>query len=137
MDIHAWIAIATLVVAMVLFISKLIPLEATALSIPVVLASHRDRQPGRGSTPRVRQQCGDRPGRDFCALGWPKRKRCRNVDGANARAIRWQKRAEFGSYDHGHHLRPVGDHVERCHRCGFSYRRFWCSHAEQRFAPLD
>ncbi len=38
MDIHAWIAIATLVVAMVLFISKLIPLEATALSIPVVLA---------------------------------------------------------------------------------------------------
>ena len=38
MDVHAWIAIATLVVAMVLFISKLIPLEATALSIPVVLA---------------------------------------------------------------------------------------------------
>ncbi len=38
MDIHAWIAIATLIVAMVLFISKLIPLEATALSIPVVLA---------------------------------------------------------------------------------------------------
>jgi di/tricarboxylate transporter len=38
MDIHAWIAIATLVLAMVLFISKLIPLEATALSIPVVLA---------------------------------------------------------------------------------------------------
>ena len=38
MDIHAWIAIATLVVAMVLFITKLIPLEATALSIPVVLA---------------------------------------------------------------------------------------------------
>lgn len=38
MDIHAWIAIATLVVAMILFISKLIPLEATALSIPVVLA---------------------------------------------------------------------------------------------------
>ena len=38
MDIQAWIAIATLVVAMVLFISKLIPLEATALSIPVVLA---------------------------------------------------------------------------------------------------
>jgi len=38
LDIHAWIAIATLVVAMVLFISKLIPLEATALSIPVVLA---------------------------------------------------------------------------------------------------
>ena len=38
MEIHAWIAIATLVAAMVLFISKLIPLEATALSIPVVLA---------------------------------------------------------------------------------------------------
>ena len=38
MDFHAWIAIATLVVAMALFISKLIPLEATALSIPVVLA---------------------------------------------------------------------------------------------------
>jgi di/tricarboxylate transporter len=38
MDLHAWIAVATLVVAMVLFISKLIPLEATALSIPVVLA---------------------------------------------------------------------------------------------------
>ncbi|EIM62632.1 SLC13 family permease [Desulfobacter postgatei] len=38
MDIHAWIAVATLVAAMVLFISKLIPLEATALSIPVVLA---------------------------------------------------------------------------------------------------
>jgi di/tricarboxylate transporter len=38
MDIHAWIAIATLIVAMILFISKLIPVEATALSIPVVLA---------------------------------------------------------------------------------------------------
>jgi di/tricarboxylate transporter len=38
MEINAWIAIATLIVAMVLFISKLIPLEATALSIPVVLA---------------------------------------------------------------------------------------------------
>ncbi|NWH06345.1 SLC13 family permease [Desulfobacter latus] len=38
MDIHAWIAVATLLTAMVLFISKLIPLEATALSIPVVLA---------------------------------------------------------------------------------------------------
>ncbi|WP_282959048.1 hypothetical protein [Desulfobacter hydrogenophilus] len=37
MDIHAWIAVAMLVTAMVLFISKLIPLEATALSIPVVL----------------------------------------------------------------------------------------------------
>jgi di/tricarboxylate transporter len=38
MDLHAWIAIATLITAMVLFISKVIPLEATALSIPVVLA---------------------------------------------------------------------------------------------------
>ncbi len=38
MDVHAWIAIATLILAMGLFISKLIPLEATALSIPVVLA---------------------------------------------------------------------------------------------------
>ncbi|MEN8149030.1 MAG: SLC13 family permease [Planctomycetota bacterium] len=38
MDVHAWIAVGTLVVAMVLFITKLIPLEATALSIPVVLA---------------------------------------------------------------------------------------------------
>lgn len=38
MELQAWIAIATLVVAMVLFISKLIPLEATAISIPVVLA---------------------------------------------------------------------------------------------------
>lgn len=38
MDVHAWIAIATLVIAMTLFVSKLIPLEATALSIPVVLA---------------------------------------------------------------------------------------------------
>lgn len=38
MEFHAWIAIATLIVAMVFFISKLIPLEATALSIPVVLA---------------------------------------------------------------------------------------------------
>ena len=38
MDIHGWIAVGTLVVAMALFISKLIPLEMTALSIPVVLA---------------------------------------------------------------------------------------------------
>ena len=38
MDFHAWIAIATLIIAMVLFITKLIPLEATALSIPIVLA---------------------------------------------------------------------------------------------------
>lgn len=38
MDAHAWIAIATLVVAMICFITKIIPLEATALSIPVILA---------------------------------------------------------------------------------------------------
>lgn len=38
MDLHAWIAVVTLVVAMSLFISKLIPLEMTALAIPVVLA---------------------------------------------------------------------------------------------------
>lgn len=38
MDLHAWIAITTLVIAMILFITKLIPLEATALSIPIVLA---------------------------------------------------------------------------------------------------
>lgn len=38
MDLHAWIAIATLIIAMIFFISKLIPLEATALSIPVILA---------------------------------------------------------------------------------------------------
>ena len=38
MDAHGWIAVGTLVAAMVLFITKLIPLEMTALSIPVVLA---------------------------------------------------------------------------------------------------
>lgn len=38
MDINALVAIAILIVAMVLFISKPIPIEATALSIPVVLA---------------------------------------------------------------------------------------------------
>ena len=38
MEPGAWIAVGTLFIAMVLFISKLIPLEATALSIPVVLA---------------------------------------------------------------------------------------------------
>ena len=38
MEIQAWVAIATLVAAMALFISKLIPLEVTALLIPVVLA---------------------------------------------------------------------------------------------------
>jgi len=48
MDPHAWIAIGTLVVAMVLFISKVIPLEATALSIPVVLAVTGTIQPAEG-----------------------------------------------------------------------------------------
>jgi di/tricarboxylate transporter len=38
MEPGAWIAVGTLFVAMVLFITKAIPLEATALSIPVVLA---------------------------------------------------------------------------------------------------
>jgi len=39
MDLHAWIALGTLVVAVALFISKAIPLGATALSIPIVLAA--------------------------------------------------------------------------------------------------
>jgi len=38
MDLHAWIALGTLLAAVTLFITKWIPLEATALSIPVVLA---------------------------------------------------------------------------------------------------
>ena len=38
MDPHGWIAIAVLVAAMVLFITKAIPLGMTALGIPVVLA---------------------------------------------------------------------------------------------------
>ncbi len=38
MDPHGWIAIAVLVTAMVLFITKAIPLGMTALGIPVVLA---------------------------------------------------------------------------------------------------
>ncbi|MHC4551034.1 MAG: SLC13 family permease [Planctomycetota bacterium] len=38
MDPQAWIAVGTLAVAVTLFISKWIPLEATALGIPVVLA---------------------------------------------------------------------------------------------------
>jgi len=38
MDLHAWIALGVLIAAVTLFISKWIPLEATALSIPVVLA---------------------------------------------------------------------------------------------------
>jgi di/tricarboxylate transporter len=49
LDVHAWIAIATLVVAMFLFISKLIPLEATALSIPVVLAVTGTVQPAEAA----------------------------------------------------------------------------------------
>jgi len=39
MDLHAWIALGTLVVAVALFIGKVIPLAATALSIPIVLAA--------------------------------------------------------------------------------------------------
>ena len=39
MDVHGWIAVAVLVAAMVLFVSKWIPLTVTALSIPVVLAA--------------------------------------------------------------------------------------------------
>ncbi|MHC5011921.1 MAG: SLC13 family permease [Planctomycetota bacterium] len=39
MDTHGWVAIATLVVAVTLFISEAIPLAFTALSIPVVLAA--------------------------------------------------------------------------------------------------
>ncbi len=38
MDLHAWISVATLLTAMTLFVSRWIPLEATALGIPVVLA---------------------------------------------------------------------------------------------------
>jgi di/tricarboxylate transporter len=38
MDPHAWIALGTLIAAVTLFISKWIPLAATALTIPVVLA---------------------------------------------------------------------------------------------------
>jgi di/tricarboxylate transporter len=37
-DLHAWISVGTLVVAVTLFIGRWIPLEATALGIPVVLA---------------------------------------------------------------------------------------------------
>ena len=39
MDLHAWIALATLIAAVVLFVAKWIPMEATALAIPVVLAA--------------------------------------------------------------------------------------------------
>ncbi|MEM8882549.1 MAG: SLC13 family permease [Planctomycetota bacterium] len=41
MDPHGWVALGTLIVAVTLFISKRIPLEVTALSIPVVLAITR------------------------------------------------------------------------------------------------
>jgi len=37
MELHGWIALAVLIVAAVLFLTRLLPLEATALSIPVVL----------------------------------------------------------------------------------------------------
>ena len=39
MSYEAWIACATLVAAVVLFVSKWIPLAATALGIPIVLAA--------------------------------------------------------------------------------------------------
>jgi di/tricarboxylate transporter len=39
MDVHAWITVATLFGAVVLFFTKWIPMEATALSIPVVLVA--------------------------------------------------------------------------------------------------
>ena len=39
MDLYAWVAVGTLIAAVTLFISKWIPLAATALSIPVVLAA--------------------------------------------------------------------------------------------------
>ncbi|MHC4469545.1 MAG: SLC13 family permease [Planctomycetota bacterium] len=39
MDVHGWIALGTLVAAILLFVTRLIPLEATALAIPVVLAA--------------------------------------------------------------------------------------------------
>ena len=37
LDIHGWLALATLVVAVVLFVTKWVPIPVTALSIPVVL----------------------------------------------------------------------------------------------------
>lgn len=39
MDLHAWIAVATLVVAAVLFFTKWLPIGVTALGIPVVLVA--------------------------------------------------------------------------------------------------
>jgi di/tricarboxylate transporter len=38
-DPHAWITVATLVAAVVLLVTKGLPMEATALSIPVVLVA--------------------------------------------------------------------------------------------------
>jgi di/tricarboxylate transporter len=39
MDFQAWVALATLVTAVVLFVTKWLPMEATALAIPVVLTA--------------------------------------------------------------------------------------------------
>ncbi|MHC4958952.1 MAG: SLC13 family permease [Planctomycetota bacterium] len=39
MDFQAWVALATLVAAVVLFVTKWLPMEATALTIPVVLSA--------------------------------------------------------------------------------------------------
>jgi len=39
MDLHAWIAVGTLAGAVTLFITKWIPMEATALAIPVILGA--------------------------------------------------------------------------------------------------
>lgn len=39
MDAYGWVAVGTLAVTIFLFVTRLIPLEATALSIPVVLAA--------------------------------------------------------------------------------------------------
>ena len=45
--LHAWIAVGVLVAAMALFISKVIPLWVTALSIPVVLAATGTLEPAQ------------------------------------------------------------------------------------------
>ncbi len=47
LSLHAWIAVGVLVVAMTLFITKLVPLWVTALSIPVVLAATGTLEPAR------------------------------------------------------------------------------------------
>ena len=49
MDFHAWIAVATLAGAVTLFITKWIPLEATALGIPVILAATGTLQPAEAA----------------------------------------------------------------------------------------